>query len=277
MSDAANPLHEQNRRSWNAVTPIHNSHKNDQVGFLRGGGTTLFPDELELLGEIAGKRLVHLQCNCGQDTLSLAQRGAQVLGVDISDAAITFAEELSHATEIPARFVRADLLEWFRTTPERFELAFATYGTIGWLADLDAWAQGVARILAPGGRLILLEFHPLVWSLGPKPDSYFVSGVIDEAGGVNDYVGEGLAPSGFAEGPTAFANPEPAHSFQWTVAAIVQAIVDAGLVLETLREYPYANGCELFEGMRALEGRRYALPEGQPELPLMLGLSARRP
>ena len=275
----ANPVHEQNRRSWNAIIPVHNSHKRDQAGFFRDGGSTLYPEELELLGDIEGKRLVHLQCNCGQDSLSLAQRGAEVLGVDISDAAIEFAEGLSRDAEIPARFIRQDLLEWFETTEERFELGFATYGTIGWLEDLDAWARGVARVLEPGGRLVLLEFHPLVWSFGPEPDSYFLEGRIDEAGGVGDYVGQSklLAPSGFLEGEQDFENPEPAHSYQWTVAMILQAVLDAGLMLEKVREYPYSNGCRLFEGMRPLPGRRWEMPEGQVAMPLMFGLAARKP
>ncbi len=249
----------------------------------------MFPEELELCGPLTGRRVVHLQCNCGQDSLSLAREGAEVSGIDISDVAIDFAAELSAESGIVADFLRADLLQWFDDfddfdgggeSDERFDLAFSTYGTIGWLSDLDRWARGVAKVLRPGGRLVLLEFHPLVWSLCPDPDSYFHAGVIAESGGVNDYVGEGLSPSGYEQGvgPTgSFANPEPAHTYQWTVANIVQATIDAGLQIETLREYPYANGCRLFEGMRELPGRRYAMPEGAPDMPLMLGLVARRP
>ena len=77
-------LHEANRLSWNAATVAHNSHKGDQAAFFRGGGSTLFPEELELLGPLAGRTLVHLQCNAGQDTLSLARRGAEATGVDPS-------------------------------------------------------------------------------------------------------------------------------------------------------------------------------------------------
>lgn len=272
-------LHEQNRRSWNAVTPAHNGHKADQARFLREGGSTLFPDELELLGDLTGKQLVHLQCNCGQDSLSLARLAGSVVGVDISDAAIEFARQLSRDSGIDADFVRSDLFEWFDSTDQRFDIAFSSYGTIGWLADLERWARGVARILRPSGRVVLLEFHPLVWSLdqnGLNGDSYFLDGVIEEKGGVNDYVGEALSPSGYVEGQPEFENPEPAHSFQWTTADIVNAMVAAGLEIEGLREYPHANGCELFDGMRRIEGNRYALPEGMASIPLMLGVCASR-
>src|SRR5262245_18016350 len=109
-------LHEANRRSWNAATEVHNRHKHDQARFLRDGGSTLFPEELDLLGDVAGRSLVHLQCNSGQCSLSLARRGAVVTGVDISDAAIDFARGLSGAAGIPATFVRADVYDCLAET-----------------------------------------------------------------------------------------------------------------------------------------------------------------
>ena len=272
-------LHEQNRKSWNAAVPAHNSHKRDQASFLREGGSTLFPEDLEALGDVDGKSLVHLQCNCGQDSLSLASLGAQVTGVDIADDAIAFARQLAADTGIEADFVRSDLFDWFDGADQTFDLAFSTYGTLGWLADIKRWARGVHKVLAPGGRLVLLEFHPLVWSFtttGRLTDPYFLSGPIEEAEGVTDYVGPGLAPSGFCAGDARFQNPEPAHAFQWTVAQIVQSLIDAELRIESMREYPYANGCEVLEGMRALPGQRFNLPEGLPEMPLMLSLTATR-
>jgi len=275
--DQRRAFHEQNRRSWNAVTPAHNSHKDDQARFLKEGGSTLFPDEVELLGDVAGADLLHLQCNCGQDTLSLAQLGANVTGVDIADAPIAFARDLSAVSGIPATFHRTDVLDWLEQTDARYDVAYATYGTIGWLCDLDRWARGVRRALRGGGRLVLLEFHPLVWSYGAGgalAEPYFLDGALDEDG-VRDYVGEDLAPSGFLEGQRDFANPERSFGFQWTVAQILQAVVDAGLAIETVREYPYANGCQLFEGMTKLEGRRFAMPAGAPAMPLMFGLVAR--
>jgi SAM-dependent methyltransferase len=281
--DSFRATHEQNRRSWNAVTPAHNSHKLDQAGFLRSGGSTLFPEELELLGDVAGKRLLHLQCNCGQDSLSLAALGADVTGVDISDAAIEFARTLSAESGIAAQFERPDVLDWLdlaATRGERFDRVLSTYGTIGWLADLPRWGRGVASVLAPGGKLVLLEFHPLCWSFngeGKVIEAYFIDNPIAERNGVNDYVGGSrgdLSPSGHAEGMQSFKNPEPATAFQYTVAQTVQVLADAGLFIEQLREWPYANGCLLFEGMEPLPGRRFAMPKGVPAMPLMFGVVA---
>jgi SAM-dependent methyltransferase len=276
--DRRRALHEQNRRSWNAVTPAHNSHKRDQADFLARGGSTLFDDELELLGDVAGQDVVHLQCNCGQDSLSLARTGARVTGVDIADAPIAFAQELARSTGIPAAFHRADVLDWLEQTDTRYDVAYSSYGTIGWLCDLDRWARGVRRVLRPGGRLVLLEFHPAAWSYGAGGallEPYFLEGAIEEPG-VRDYVGPELAPSGFEAGDADFQNPEASFGFQWTVAETIQAAIDAGLRVEQVREYPHANGCRLFEDMAALPGRRFGMPEGAPQMPLMFGLVARR-
>src|SRR5262245_52108836 len=120
-------LHEENRLSWNAATAAHNSHKADQAQFLAGGGTTLHPEELELLGPLAGQRVLHLCCNSGQDTLSLARLGAQVTGVDISDEAIAFALRLSADSGIPGAFARADVYDWLEqahAAGQRFDRVF---------------------------------------------------------------------------------------------------------------------------------------------------------
>jgi SAM-dependent methyltransferase len=280
-------LHELNRRSWNEATRAHQSHKRDQARFLREGGSTLFPEERELAGDVRGLRLLHLQCNAGQDTLSFAALGADVTGVDISDAAIAEARSLADASGIPGRFERADVYEWLASAAaagERFDLAFSSYGFLLWLSDLASWARGVAAVLRPGGRLVLVEFHPVAMLFdedGALRYPYSTRGeVILESPGVSDYVGQSgelLAPSGFIDGEPGFVNPHACACFQWGLGDLVTALLDAGLALEALREYPYANGCRLWRSMRELEGRRLVLDDGKPELPLMFGLTARRP
>ncbi|MGI8587692.1 MAG: class I SAM-dependent methyltransferase [Chloroflexia bacterium] len=277
-------LHEENRRSWNSATEAHNSHKGDQAKFLREGGSTLFPEEIALLGDLRGCALVHLQCNSGQDTLSLARLGATVTGVDISDTAIEFARRLSAESGIPATFERSDVYDWLAATAagaERFDVAFASYGALCWLSDLRAWARGIAAILKPSGRLVVMEFHPMAmifewdWRLAHP---YFGEGrplTWDE--GIGDYVamsGSGLVPWGYVEGVADFKNPHRVHEFQWPISEVVTAVLDAGLTLTALREYPYSNGAKQFDGMRETEGRRMIPPESVPNLPLMYGLAA---
>lgn len=279
-------LHEDNRAAWNAATVAHNSHKADQAMFLRDGGTTLFPEELELLGDVSGHDLVHLQCNAGQDSLCLARLGAMVTGVDISDEAIAFARQLSTDVSIPATFVRSDICDWLAESairPERFDTVFSSYGVITWLSDIRAWARGVAAILKPGGRLVLVEFHPLSmifeWDWSHK-HSYFAEGAAQSyEHGVGDYVAlsrKALAPSGYVEGVADFINPHPGHEYLWGIGEILTALLDAGLSITAFREYPYSNGAQLFDRMRELPGKRMVPPDDVPNVPLMYGLVARR-
>jgi len=282
-------LHEQNRISWNAATERHNRHKGDQAAFLRRGGSTLFREEIALLGDVRDQTLLHLQCNAGQDTLSIAARlGASVTGVDISDEAIRFAQELARASGIPGEFVRADVYDWLAANTRAFDVVFSSYGAVGWLSDLGAWARGIAAALRRGGRFVLVEFHPNLALLGGALSGDW-SQASDMLGGrhyaydygVGDYValsGGGLIPDGppATEGAD-WVNPHPSHEFAWGVAEVVSALLDAGLTLTALREYPYSNGFMPYpEHMVEQPGRRMTVGPDLPQIPLMYGLRAER-
>ena len=125
----ANPYHEANRKSWNAATERHQSHRPDLVALMKNGHNNIYAEDMALLGDIKGKSLVHLQCNNGLDTLSIANHlGADVTGVDISDYAVEVAKNLSESAEIPAKFVRSDIFDWFDSTEERYDVVYTSYG-----------------------------------------------------------------------------------------------------------------------------------------------------
>lgn len=278
-------IEEQNRRSWNAVVPVHASHHVGLAAFLRAGGRTVFPEELELLGDLGGRRLLHLLCNSGQDTLSLAGLGAQATGVDISDEAIERAQALSAESGIGAEFVRADVYDYLAEAAargERFERIYCGYGAICWLRDLQAFARGVAALLEPGGRLAIVEFHPASNMFDPEwrlARPYPQGGALLTLDGVGDYVGAaqgGLSPSGFASGPADFVNPHECYLFRWGLGELVSAVAAAGLHVSALHEYTYVNGERPFARMRAGPDRRMYPPDDVPAIPLMYGLAADR-
>lgn len=276
--------HQLNRISWNAVTEAHNSHKPDQPGFFRNGGSTLYPEDIELAGDVRGKTLLHLQCNCGQDTLSFAQLGAVVTGVDISDEAVAFARKLSAESGIPASFERSDLLEWFPLAAargEQFDLVYTSYGTIVWLSDLTPWARGIASVLKPGGRFVFLDFHPTMTMLGDDLTPLYpnMDGAREEvAEGIGDYVammGESLTHGAeYLEGIKDFKNPHRVVEYGWSTGNLVTALIEAGLTIRTLNEYPYSNGFAPNPVYREIGGGRWAMPEDRPAIPMMLGVVA---
>jgi len=152
-----------NKKSWNRKVDIHyNSDFYDNEAFI-GGQSSLNDIELTLLGDIKGKSILHLQCHFGQDTISLGRLGAQVTGVDLSDKAIEKANELAKLTESTAKFICSDIYDLPNHLDETFDIVFTSYGTIGWLPDINKWAYVVARFIKPGGSFVFAEFHPVVW------------------------------------------------------------------------------------------------------------------
>ncbi len=279
-----NNMHEANRHSWNRATTQHHTHRPDIIEKYQAGKNGLYPEEIALLGDIVGKNLVHLQCNDGQDSVSIAKHlGAIVTGVDISDTAIAFAQRLSAETNIPATFIRSDIFSWFEENTIQYDVVFTSYGAINWLSDIRIWGKGIAKSLKAGGQFVLMEFHPfMLMHLSPNDDSgewqlsadYMGGKPIEEQWGVGDYVGEsGSTREENIERGT-FQNPDPAYEFPWGVADLVTALLDAGLTLTHLQEFPYCNGWMPFVDMRQEEGRRNYPPEGKPVIPLMLGIRA---
>jgi SAM-dependent methyltransferase len=285
---ARRALHEQNRRSWNAATRAHNSHKGDQARFYREGGCKLYREEAALLGDLTGQSVVHLQCNSGQDTLSLKRLGAdKLLGIDISDEAISFARRLSAESGVEAAFERADVYDWLTSAArggERWDVVFCSYGAIIWLSDLTTWASGIAAILKPGGRFVTVDYHPIEMMFDEEFRHHLPYSThgrpITWEDGVSDYVAESrpaIAPPDWVDGVQGFQNPHGAHEFGWATSEIVTALLAAGLRLEHFREYDYCNGFRPYTRMKDLGEGRWAVPDEKPGIPFMYSLVARKP
>jgi len=283
--------HQTNREAWNEITPVHNAHKKDQAKFLREGGTTLFPEDLALFEQetrdFSELRVVHLQCNSGQDTLSLASalRPKSITGVDISDEAIEFAKKLSEESGIEATFIRSDVFDWFQQAQEEgelFDVVFMSYGVLAWVSDIKEWAKGIFSILNPGGFFCHIDFHPIAflfgWDLNDRQHSYFSDQNPIHEDGIGDYVGlsgSALAPSGFIELPE-YKPKKPSVEFQWSLSEIIQSLIEAGFRILSFKEYPYSNGCKCFESLvpKKDQDNVFSVPEGSASMPLMFSVTA---
>ncbi len=152
-----------NRNSWNAKVESHLKSDFYFVDEFLKGRTSLNSIELELLGNVQNKSILHLQCHFGQDSISLARLGAKVTGIDLSDKAIEAARDLARKAQTDTEFICTDLYNLPNILDRKFDIVFTSYGTIGWLPDLRKWAEIISRFLKPEGKFVMAEFHPVVW------------------------------------------------------------------------------------------------------------------
>lgn len=265
-----------NRAWWDERVPIHVASDFYDVARFRDGGSTLRPFELEEVGDVTGKQLVHLQCHFGLDSMSWARAGASVRGLDFSEPAVTAANELATELGIDASFVQANVYDAADALDgERFDVVYTGLGALNWLPDLSRWAGVVADLLKPGAFLYLSEFHPMtaVFSDDDKRRIEY------------DYFHD---PEGLRlddDEPGTYADLEvPTRNnatVEWvhTIADVVTALLGAGLRLELLSEHDYTlfpRFSDLIEDRETLgAGVVYRQRDDRPKLPLMYSLRAR--
>lgn len=256
---------ELNRRLWNAKTAYHvQSDFYDVAGFV-AGKTPLNDIELNLLGDVAGQRVLHLQCHFGQDTLALARLGAHATGVDLADEAIAHARRLNQQLGLGAEFICADVYELPAHLHGQFDLVFTTYGVLGWLPDMDRWAAVVASCLRSGGRLVLVEFHPFVWmfdrGLSRIEYAYFNRETIVEQ------------ETGTYADPAAPLR-ETSVSWNHSLSEVLGSLLRQGLEIEHFDEYDYSP-YNCFAGLEAAGERRYQFAHLPGKVPLVYSVVAR--
>src|SRR3954449_7627168 len=166
-------MHAANRLAWDEAAERYEGWFDEAVALIRSGGVNLFGAEVELIGNLHGRcrRAIHLQCAGGRDTLSLWNLGAdEVVGIDFSPRMLELAARLSAATGAPARWILADVVATPHDLDGTGDLVYTGRGSLSWIADLDAWAAVVVRLLAPEGRFVLFEGHPAEWLFDADED-----------------------------------------------------------------------------------------------------------
>src|SRR5487761_1935508 len=260
---------EANRATWNLwMTRDTGSDHYKDVARFRATGTSLRPIEREALGDVAGATLLHLQCNLGSETLSWARLGARVTGIDISDAAISFAQALAEESGLKAqaRFIRSDLYALPETLDERFDIVFASYGALCWAPDLESWAQVAARYVAPGGRLLLVDLHPAGMAL---------NALASDPSGRTLYLDR---PYLHTHAPQVEQAPgEPAvYAWGYGLGEVVTALAANGLRIESLSEHACAHWRQFPQLIESGDGY-WRWPDAANQLPLLFAARATRP
>ncbi len=256
-----------NKKLWNEKTKHHiDSTFYDNKSFIEGRNS-LNKIELDILGDVTGKSILHLQCHFGQDTISLSRMGAKSVGVDLSDGAIAKAKELAIETNTDAEFICCDIYNLPNVLDKKFDIVFTSYGTIGWLPDINKWAEVVDHFLKPGGQFLIAEFHPVVWMY----DDHFthVKYKYSNNGPIHEV----------EEGTYADVNADIKAEFVcWNhgLAEVMSSLLDQGLVIKQFKEYDYSP-YSCFNNYEEFESGKYRVKAFGDKIPYVYALLVEKP
>lgn len=260
-----------NRANWDERVAIHLRDTSGiyRLDDLRAGKDVLGPIESAELGDIAGLRVLHLQCHFGIDTICLARRGGEVTGLDFSAAALEAARSLSAELDVGTRFVEGNVYDAQAVAGAGYDLVFTSWGTIGWMPDIDKWAAAVAGCLAPGGRFYIADAHPTLYMLEERDGRLEVT--FDWRTPRDKPIVETLAES-YAGDDTAIEN-RVTYGWNHPLSDIFAALQGNGLRIDWLREHEMIPW-RAFASMER-EGSQFVQAKGQVRVPLAFSLSAR--
>ena len=253
-----------NKQSWNNRLESHLKSDFYNLEEFINGKTSLNEIELDLLGNVQNKDILHLQCHFGQDTISLGRLGANVTGVDLSDKAIESAIELSKKTKTESTFICCNIYDLPQQLEKQFDIVFTSYGTIGWLPDLDKWASIISNHLKPNGKLIFVEFHPVVWMFDNDfkkiEYNYFKSDAIIE-----------IENGTYADRDANFT----LESVTWNhaMSEVVNSLIKNGLEINSLDEFDYSP-YNCFNKMVEMEAKTFRIKHLDGKIPMVYAITA---
>ncbi len=268
MSDETNQNYmENNRRLWEEWVPIHVNSEFYAVDKFLAGTNSLNDLELSEVGDVDGKNLLHLQCHFGKDTLSWARLGAHVTGIDFSESAIEQARLLAARCNLDARFVCSNLYDLPNNLLGQYDIVFTSYGVLAWLPDIPRWAKIAASYVKPGGIFYIAEFHPFAMVFDDNdPELKYRYPYFDKEAMHFDVEGS------YADRNVKIQSKEEI-GWNHTLAEIITSLIDNGLQIEFLHEFPFSVYQQLPFLVHNGHGI-YNFPDGQQPIPLMFSLKA---
>lgn len=253
-----------NKRLWNQKTEVHYGSDFYDVDSFIKGKDSLNPIEIGLLEEIKRKRILHLQCHFGLDTISLSRHGALATGIDFSEKAIEKANQLNESLGTKAKFIQSDIYELPEVLDEKFDIVFTSYGVIGWLPDMKKWAEIINRFLKPGGEFIMVEFHPVVWMF-----SYDFKQIefnyMDSAAIIEEL--EGTYTNRKAE------IKEKSICWNHGLSTVIDSLIKTGLTITDFKEYNYSP-YDCFENTIKIDDGKFKIRGLEDKIPMVYSLKA---
>jgi len=253
-----------NKESWNKRTAHHVISDFYAVDDFKAGKSSLMDIELGLFEDVKGKRILHLQCHFGQDSLSLARMGAKVTGIDLSDKAIETAKELNTELKLDAEFIVSDVYDLPNNLQGEFDIVYTSYGTIGWLPDMNKWASVINHFLKPDGKFVFVEFHPNVWMYDDdfthvKYNYFKDNAIVEEEEGT-------------------YADKDAKVKFKYVcwnhgLSEVISGLLDNGLEIKNFKEYNYSP-YDCFAHTEKIADRKYQIKAFGNKMPLCYSIVA---
>lgn len=261
-----NEFFEANRHLWNQRTAIHKDSDFYNLAAFKAGENALTQIELNEIGEVKGKSLLHLQCHFGMDTMSFSRMGAKCTGIDLSDDAIKLAKEINDELKLDAEFICCNVYDTSKYVKELFDIVFTSYGTVGWLPDLGPWAKMIIERLKPGGFFYIAEFHPVVWMF--DDDFTHIKYHYDN----KEVIVMENQPT-----YTGDKNEITGKEYSWnhSISEVLNALINAGLKIEFFNEHtfsPHSN----FKNSIEIEKGKWHIKGMEGKIPMVYSLKARK-
>ncbi|QLY39873.1 class I SAM-dependent methyltransferase [Hujiaoplasma nucleasis] len=256
---------EKNKIAWNQLSKDHYEHFKKE---LSSRETLLNKNILRELGDVQGRSLIHLQCNTGADTISLARLGlSKVVGVDLSNENIKYANLLKHDFKMDmVSFIESDVLSLEKIHKDKYDIVFTSEGVLGWLPDLDQWARVVRSLLKDDGYFYIYDSHPFFHTF--DEEKLAKQELILKYDYFNAKADMAYEIGGYAS-QTMYS-----ENYWWnhTLSDIINALIKAGLKIEYLHEYDtlfWNNG-----RMEAIDKGLYIYPKFRNKLPMSFSIKA---
>lgn len=257
---------EANKRIWNQRTAVHKDSSFYNLQGFKNGESVLTPIELNEVGDVKGKKMLHLQCHFGMDSLDWARRGAIVTGVDLSEKAIEEAVKLNDELGLNAKFVCCNIydVKQHLDPKEQFDIVFTSYGVVGWLPELSSWGKLISDYLKPGGIFYLAEFHPVVWMFD---DDFTHIKYPYENREVIVVENEGT----YTDRKANITGKE--YGWNHSLSEVLNSLINAGLKINFLNEYLYSP-YPSFRHVVEFEKGKWYIKGLEGRIPMVYSLSA---
>ncbi|MCH7373592.1 class I SAM-dependent methyltransferase [Aeromonas sp. MR16] len=260
---------------WDELADIHSGVSDYDLSHFHPHKHNLREIELNLLGDIAGKKVLHLQCHVGFDSFALEMLGAEVTAIDYSASAIEIANRIKDSFNLKTNFHCANVCDLSSLDLGEFDIVFTSYGVLVWLRDLKSWAISIATHLKEDGLFCIVDEHPFarVFSNPNKDNVRFNSGYLHTYG-----MGEQPFKANYKY---SYASDEKELDHQeqyvWShsISELINSLVGAGLNVVDFSEYE-KTFYRAFSDLVINNDKWWVFEDGSYSIPLTFSLCAKK-